>query len=424
MSTAPAVVSPRAAFRLPRLVEDAGRSALLRALRVIREGELVIAEAGATHRFGGEMPGLRARVQVQDPAMYSALLLRGSVGIGEAYVRGHWTADDLVAALRIVLRHRSAMTGLESGLARLSAPLLRLAHARRRNSRHGSRLNIAAHYDLGNDFYRLFLDESLTYSCGVFESEDATLAQAQHAKLDRAFRKLGLSAGQHLLEIGTGWGSMALHAARRGCRVTTTTISREQHELATARVRRAGLQDRVTVLLEDYRDLRGTHDALVSLEMVEAVGHEHLDAYFRACGRLLREDGSMLLQAITIADQHHDGQFRAPDFIKQHVFPGCHIPSVTTLTASATRASDLRLVHLEDITQHYARTLAHWRQAFMARLDEVRALGRDDEFIRGWEYYLAYSEAGFSERYLGDIQALLVKPRWSREAPLAPREAL
>ncbi|HNO60900.1 MAG TPA: cyclopropane-fatty-acyl-phospholipid synthase family protein, partial [Plasticicumulans sp.] len=277
------------------------------------------------------------------------------------------------------------------------------------------RANIAAHYDLGNAFYQTFLDETLMYSCALFEHPGMSLAEASQAKNERICRKLGLRAGDHVLEIGTGWGGFALHAAgRHGCRVTTTTISREQYELARERVAAAGLGNRVTVLFEDYRELAGRYDKLVSIEMIEAVGHRWFDTYFRTCSRLLAPDGQMLLQAITIRDQEYARTKRSVDFIQRHVFPGGCLPSVQALADTVARVTDLRALHLEDIGPHYATTLRHWRERFLANLDRVRALGFDDTFLRLWEYYLAYCEGGFAERYLGTVQLLLAKPECRR----------
>jgi cyclopropane-fatty-acyl-phospholipid synthase len=281
-------------------------------------------------------------------------------------------------------------------------------------------VNIAAHYDLGNDFYALFLDRTMTYSSGLFESPDATLEEASLAKYDRICRKLTLSSRDHVLEIGTGWGGFALHAATNyGCRVTTTTISRAQQDFARERIRGAGLEGRVDVLLQDYRNLTGKYDKLVSIEMIEAVGHHYLNAFFNACSGLLKDDGEMLLQAITIRDQVFDRHKRSVDFIKRYIFPGSCIPSVAAISLAVARVTDLRLFHLEDITPHYARTLQAWRRKFFDNLEEVRKLGYPETFIRMWEYYLSYCEAGFAERYLGDAQMLFTKPL-SRKEPLPP----
>ncbi len=376
-------------------------------LGALREGRLLVREPGGATAFGPG-GGIETAVTVRDPAFYAELAFGGSVGAGESYMLGHWRADDLTALVRLLLRNREALDGMEDGLARLSAPLRVAAHWVHRNTRAGSRRNIAAHYDLGNELYRLFLDESMMYSCALFERPDMTLAEAQFAKLEAICRKLDLRPGEHVLEIGTGWGGFALHAAARyGCRVTTTTISANQHALAVERVRAAGLEDRVTVLREDYRDLRGTYDKLVSIEMIEAVGHQYFGDFFRACDARLAAGGRMLLQAITIADQRYERARREVDFIKRHIFPGCCIPSVTALAQAMTAASRLRIVGLEDIGPHYATTLARWRENFLGREMQARALGYPETFIRMWEFYLAYCEGGFAERALGDVQMVL-----------------
>ncbi len=408
-------VSGEGAFTAPRanIEERVLRGQVLGRLRALGAGRVTVLEGGRRHEFGAPADdGLEAVVRVHDPRFFTAVALGGSVGAGESFMAGHWDADDLVAVVRLLVRNRAALDGLEGGLARAALPLLRAAHRMRRNDTGGSRANIAAHYDLGNDFYALWLDETLTYSCACFEHPQATLAEAQRAKLDRVCRKLALGPGDHVLEIGTGWGAFALHAAGTyGCRVTTTTISRAQHELATERVRAAGLEDRVEVLLRDYRELSGRYDKLVSIEMIEAVGHEFLDVFLGRCAELLHERGLMCLQSITIADRHHDAALRSVDFIQRHVFPGCYIPSLGSLTAALGRSGDLGVVHLEDIGLHYARTLRHWRERFLARQDEVRALGRDTTFLRLWEFYLAYCEGGFAERQISDVQLVLAKPR-------------
>jgi cyclopropane-fatty-acyl-phospholipid synthase len=356
-------------------------------------------------------------VDVLDPGFWPAVAVGGSVGAGEAYTDGLWRCDDLVGLVRLLLRNRPVLEAMEGGLARLSAPLRAMLHWINRNSRAGSRRNIAAHYDLGNAFYRLWLDETLMYSCAIFERPDMSLAEASTAKLARICRKLALGPGDRVLEIGTGWGGFALHAAgRHGCRVTTATLSREQHELATRRVADAGLADQVEVLLCDYRDLHGRYDKIVSIEMVEAIGAAYLETYFRQCGRLLAPHGAMLLQAITIADQRYEPALKEVDFIQRHIFPGGFLPSVTALTAAMTRGSDLRTVHLEDIGPHYAETLARWRGNFFAQLERVRSLGFDERFIRMWDFYLAYCEGGFRERDIGTVQMLLAKPGWRGNA--------
>ena len=386
------------------------RAQVLQRLGAVADGHLTIQEGNDRLEFGRAGAALSATVRVNDPAFFADVALGGAVGAGESYMLGRWDADDLTAALRILARNRDAMDSLEGGLARFSRPLRKAAHAMRRNSRDGSRRNIAAHYDLGNEFFELFLDETLMYSCALFERPDMTLAEASVAKLEAVCRKLRLAPGKRILEIGTGWGGLALHAAREyGCHVTTTTISPNQHRLATERVRAAGLADRVTVLLEDYRELRGSYDRVVSIEMIEAIGHRQYPEFFRRAGSLLARDGRMVLQSITIADQHYAAARDDVDFIKRYVFPGCCIPSVSALCGAMAGASDLRLVHLDDIGEHYATTLRCWRERFLASAGRVRALGYPEAFVRMWEFYLAYCEAGFAERTLGDVQMVLTR---------------
>ncbi len=397
----------------PGILDSLGKRALLAKLQALKHGCLVLVDGKERHRFGQTTDALPEPmvVHVHDWRMYGDVAFGGSVGAGEAYMRGYWTSAQLVDVVRLFVLNMDALDGLETGFARLAAPLRTAIHALRRNSRAGSRRNIAAHYDLGNDFFRLFLDETMMYSAATFTGPSQSLYDAQIARLDLICQKLDLLPTDHLLEIGTGWGGLALHAARHfGCRVTTTTISREQWKLARERVREAGLEDRIEVLCEDYRDLRGRYDKLVSIEMIEAIGHQYYDTYFARCAELLAPQGAMLLQAITIADQRYDQARRSVDFIQRYIFPGSCIPSVAALTKSIARASDLRVFDLDDIGPHYATTLAHWRENFRANLPRVRALGYDETFIRMWEYYLCYCEGGFAERALGDVQMLLVKP--------------
>jgi len=397
---------------LPRRRDRWARALILRQLERLAWGAVTLVEGAEAHTFGeADAQAPAVTITVHSPRFFSAVAYRGSLGAAEAYMAGEWSADDLPGVVRIMVRNRAVLEHVEGGWARLLAPARRLGHWLRRNTKAGSRANIAAHYDLGNDFYRLFLDETLTYSCGVFERPDATLAEASLAKYDRLCRKLRLTPHDHVLEIGSGWGGFALHAARQyGCRVTTTTISREQHDLAAERVAAAGLADRVELRLDDYRDLRGRYDKLVSIEMIEAVGPQYLDTFFRCCSDRLVPEGMMALQAITIADQLYARHLRTVDLIKRYIFPGSTLTSVTSLCAAATRATDLRLVHMEDITPHYATTLRLWRERFLARRDEVRALGFPDRFLRMWEYYLAYCEGAFAERYIGDVQMVFAKP--------------
>jgi cyclopropane-fatty-acyl-phospholipid synthase len=391
-----------------------GRSLFLAKLASLREGELTVVEGGERRTFGRRTDAcpLRATIEVLHPQTYADAAFGGTVGGGEAYIRGLWRADDLTALIRIFIVNRDVMQSLEGGAAIATAPLRRLLHWINRNSPDGSRRNIAAHYDLGNDLFALMLDETMAYSCGVFERSDATLHEAQVAKFERIARRLRLSPTDHLLEIGTGWGGFAMHAASRyGCRVTTTTISREQHDWAQEKIAAAGLADRITLLLDDYRDLRGRYDKLVSIEMIEAVGARYLDTYTSKCAQLLEPHGAMLLQAITIQDQVYEEALDSVDFIQRFVFPGSFIPSVAAIVDSVRRSTDLKVFHLEDIGPHYATTLRRWRENFHAKLPDVRRLGYPDAFVRLWDYYLCYCEGGFLERQLGDVQMLLTKPR-------------
>jgi len=418
-----ATLSPAHAAR-PGLLDALGKRALLAKLRALSNGCLVLVEGKERHRFGNPSRELAEPViiHVHDPRLYGDVAFGGSVGAGEAYMRGYWTTAQLPEVVRLFVLNMDTLDGLEGGFARFTAPVRKAVHALRRNSRAGSRRNIAAHYDLGNEFFELFLDPTMMYSAATFEYPGQSLYDAQVARLNRICRKLELKPSDHLLEIGTGWGGLALHAAREfGCRVTTTTISREQWQLARTRVREAGLDGRIEVLCEDYRDLSSDpsrrYDKLVSIEMIEAIGHEYYDTYFARCAELLVPEGAMLLQSITIADQRYDQARRSVDFIKRYIFPGSCIPSVAALTESIARAGDLRVFDMEDIGPHYATTLAHWRQNFRASLPRIRALGYDEHFIRMWEYYLCYCEGGFTERAIGDVQMLLVKPG-NRRAPL------
>ncbi len=384
------------------------------ALNKITEGRLTIADVGGVLRVGGkgDRQDLDVQARVNDSRVWTDLALRGSVGFGESYVLGAVSCNNLVDLVRLFLRNRAALQSLDGRLARLSQPAMRLLHALRENTPQGSRDNIEAHYDLGNEFYALWLDPTLSYSAAVFERPDMSLQQASRAKNDRVCRKLRLSPGEHLLEIGSGWGSLALHAATEyGVHVTTTTLSRRQFEHVRERVSSAGLADRITVKLSDYRELAGSFDKIVSIEMIEAVGYRYFDSYFSKLSGLLVPEGLALVQSITIEDQAYEAAKDDVDFIKRYIFPGSCIPSVTALTASATRSSDLRLVHLEEITEHYALTLRRWRERFLAQREAVKALGHSEAFCRTWEVYLAYCEGAFRERYLGDVQLVWARPQ-------------
>lgn len=409
----------------PRLRDRFGRVLLRLALQRLGEGEICVRDGGRVLHGGRATPGfdVSAGIEVRSPRFYGALLA-GSVGAGRSYLEGEWDAEDLTALVRVCVRNLGGLDRLRRRTRPITRPVLAARGWLRRNTRARSRERIAAHYDIGDDFFELFLDPTMTYSCGVFERPDATLAEAQLAKVERICRKLDLGPGDHLLEIGTGWGYLAVHAASRfGCRVTTTTISPSQHRRALARVREAGLEDRVTVLLTDYRDLEGRFTKLVSVEMIEAVGSEYFDAFFASCARLLQADGLMCLQAITIADHLYEDSRLREDYINRFIFPGGCLPSRAAIAGSLARATDMRIVHLEDIGPHYARTLGLWRANLQANLDRIRAAGYEDpRFLRMWDLYLAFCEGAFAERRIGDVQILMARPGFRRE-PLHPLPA-
>ena len=404
-----------------RLTDGLARKFLLGILGKLKRGKITIIDGPHRYVFGETSSAypLEAVINVYHPRFYRKAVLGGSIGSAEAYMNGLWSADDLTSALRIMALNRDSFERLDKGWSKISAPLNRIWHFLRKNTRSGSRKNIVAHYDLGNDFYRLFLDDTLTYSCGIFDADGSTMRDASIAKYNRICRKLELSPDDEVIEIGSGWGSFAIYAAQNfGCRVTTTTISDQQFKLAQQRIADSGVADRIDLVMKDYRDLKGKYDKLVSIEMIEAVGHHYLDDFFRSCSQLLKPDGMMLLQAITIADQVYERHTRSVDFIKRYIFPGSCIPSIAAMTKSIATATDLRLFHLEDITPHYARTLAFWRSQFFKNIDAVKALGYSETFIRMWEYYFSYCEAGFAERYIGDVQMLFAKPMCRRESLL------
>ena len=397
------------------ILAQVARGVLRRTLSRLEHGLLVLREGEEEQRFGRPDPlePLSAAILVHDPRFYPTVVFGGNVGAGRAYIEGYWSADDLTSVVRVLARNQDVLAQVDGGLSAVSRPFYKVLHAAHANSRPGSRRNIAAHYDLGEDVFRLFLDPTMSYSCAYFLHPEATLEAAAEAKLDRVCQKLDLRPGDHLLEIGTGWGGLALHAAARyGCRVTTATISRRQAAFVRDRIAAAGLHGQITVVETDYRDLTGRFDKLVSIEMIEAVGAENFDRYFAACSRLLTASGSMLLQAIVMADRFYEHARRSVEFIKHYIFPGSCLPSLAAIGDSLARATDLRVADLEDLTPHYPPTLKAWRERFLAARPALAALGFDDRRVRLWEYYFAYCEAGFREQVIGDVQMVLAKPRW------------
>ncbi len=387
------------------------RTIILGLMGRIREGELIVVERdGTRHVFGAGAP--HATVEVRDERMWGALM-HGSRGLAESYRDGWFQTPDLSAVIRVAARNATGLDGMRRWIAPVREPWQRARGVLMRNTPLRSRKAISAHYDLGNELFGLMLDPTMMYSCAVFESADATLEEAAVAKLDLACSKLELGPDDHVLEIGTGWGGFALHAARTtGCRVTTTTISREQHDLAVARIAEAGLQDRITVLMQDYRDLEGRFDKLVSIEMIEAVGWTNFDKFFERCSELLHPEGAMFLQAIVMDDRAYAVERESRSFIRTHIFPDGCLPSVEVIAKNLKRHTDLRTVHLEDLTPHYSETLRRWRSNFDVAETRLEEAGYDEAFRRMWRFYLCYCEAGFAERRIGLVQSVLAKPHW------------
>jgi len=397
----------------PRMLDGLAKKILLKQLSLISRGKLTLKDGEEIYQFGEKTSenDLSVTLEVHDSRFYSDVSFGGSIGAGEAYMFGYWTVSDLTKLIQIFSINSHAMENIEGGLANLTVPIQKILHWFNRNTQTGSRKNIAAHYDLGNDLFEIMLDETMMYSSAIFKNEEQSLYDAQIDRLDSICQQLDLTESDQLLEIGTGWGGLSIHAAKNyGCHVTTTTISKEQYTLAKERIKKEGLEDKITVLFEDYRDLNGQYDKLVSVEMIEAVGHQYYETYFEKCSKLLKPNGLMLIQAITIADQQFEAAKKSIDFIKRYIFPGSCIPSNTALLSAVTNSSDLRLYQLTDIGPHYATTLKRWRENIFANLDKVKQIGYSDEFIKMWEFYLCYCEGGFKERVISDVHMLLVKP--------------
>jgi len=387
------------------------RSILLKKLKGIRFGRLIIVDGSSTFVYGDKDSEFQATITVTSQEFYVFLGSGGTLGAAEAYTAGYWFADNLVSLVQIIIQNKKTMENLESGLARLANPFNKIIHKRRQNSIEGSKKNILAHYDLSNEFYQLWLDSTMTYSCGVFLNDDSSMKEASIEKLDRFCRKLKLTKDDKVLEIGTGWGSFALHAAKNyGCHVTTTTISDKQFSYVSDLINKESLSSQVVLLNSDYRELEGSFDKIVSIEMIEAVGTQHIPGFFDKASSLLRPSGLMALQGITYNDPDFETYKNSVDFIRKYIFPGGCLVSVSQIKESINAKTDLTLVDLEDISQHYARTIKHWRQEFIKSLPEIRRLGFSEPFIRIWEFYFVYCEAGFLENLIGDFQFVFAKP--------------
>ena len=389
------------------------RSLMLKVLAKLQVGSLTLKEQGETLVFGSKADpsAPHAEVHVHDSDLYRRVLTGGSIAAGETFIEGIWSSPDLTAVTRAFSANMAMLEAMSDRQHFLARAALKLNHWARRNTSRRSRENISAHYDLGNDFFSLFLDPSMMYSSAVFPAPDSDLASASQHKLHLICEDLELKPQDHLVEIGTGWGGMAIYAAEHyGCRVTTTTISQEQFDHTVAAVAARGLQDRITVLFDDYRDLTGTFDKLVSIEMIEAVGHQFYDTYFEKVSRLLKPHGKAVIQAITMTEQRYEQARDSVDFIKRYIFPGGCLPSLTVISDALARMTDMQMSHLRDITEDYADTLSAWHEGFLEKLDQVRTLGFDDRFINMWRYYLSYCEGGFRERIIGTYQITMTKP--------------
>ncbi|RPH05746.1 MAG: class I SAM-dependent methyltransferase [bacterium TMED46] len=386
------------------------KSGLQKKFKNLKMGHISINDGDETFSFGDSSSDEKVSVDIHSQEFYVMTGSGGALGIAEAYVAGYWSSDDVVKLFQIILRNRDILLSLEKGFAKLVKPINKMIHRGRQNTLKGSKENILAHYDLSNDFYKLWLDPSMTYSCAFFNNDSVTLEEASIEKLDRICRKLDLSEDDSVLEIGTGWGSFSIHAAKNyGCKVTTTTISDAQFDYARSRIKDEGLESKITLINKDYRDLDGKYDKIVSIEMIEAVGYEYIPDYFSKLSSLLKNNGLVALQGITYNDQNFEVYKNSVDFIKKYIFPGSCLISVAQIIDVIKKDTDLAMVDMEDITKHYAVTLNRWRKNFMDVIPKVKEMGYSQAFINMWEFYFLYCEAGFSERNIGDVQMIFAK---------------
>lgn len=379
-------------------------------LSQIKDAHIIIKDGKSINKYG--KPGnLSAKINILDTAFYKNIILGGTIGASESFIRGEWSSPNLTNVIRVLARNTEAQDKLENLFTLLSQPFLKVMHKLNENSVRGSKKNISRHYDLSNDFFSLFLDKNMMYSSAIYKSSKTSLEDASTNKLDVICKKLNLKKTDHVIEIGTGWGGFAIYAAKNyGCKVTTTTISIEQYKFTKQKIKEAGLGKKIKVLLKDYRLLKGQYDKLVSIEMIEAVGYQFYDEYFKIIGQLLKNDGEALIQAITIKDQRYSKAIQSVDFIQKYIFPGSCIPSITAIQNSLTSSTDLVINDIRDIGHHYARTLSDWRKRFLKNKQEIRKLGFDDKFLRMWLFYFAYCEGGFEEKVISDIHLHITKP--------------
>ncbi|TCI02527.1 class I SAM-dependent methyltransferase [Corallincola luteus] len=393
----------------PSMRDKFAKQLVFRLFNEVEHGTVMLLDGTDSCRFGeGDAD---VTVEILDPSAYRAFVFGGSIGAAEAYIRGAWRCDHLTRLIQIFAANLPRLERLEAKFSWLQSPLRVLSHWRRRNSRRNARQNIGDHYDLSNDFYQLFLDPKMMYSSAIYRTPDTSLDEAAEYKLQVVCEKLALQPSDHLLEVGTGWGGLAIYAAEHyGCHVTTTTISEQQYRFAQQRIREKGLEHQITLLKQDYRELTGKYDKIVSIEMIEAVGHQYLPSYFEKISSLLKPQATALIQAITISDQRYTKYVNSVDFIQKYIFPGGCLPSVERLSTQVSQHSDMVIRQLEDIGLHYATTLAHWREGFFANLDAVREMGFSEQFVRLWQYYLCYCEGAFRERVISTVQVVLSKP--------------
>lgn len=385
-------------------------------LSTMQDAQLTFEEEGEVISLGNNEAALQGRVIIHDPHCYKKILLGGSIGAGEAYIEGLWSSPDLTKVIQVLGRERQALNKLDKSFARVMSIPSWIYHKARKNTQAGSKKNILAHYDLGNDMYRTFLDKEMLYSSAIYPHQDADLEQAQLHKLETICQRLNLKKGETLLEIGTGWGALAIYAAQYyGVHVTTTTISDAQYDYTKARIDALQLNDQITLLKKDYRDLSGQYDKLVSIEMIEAVGHEYLANFFSTCNKHLKPHGKMLIQAITISDQRYDQYRNGVDFIQRYIFPGGCLPSINIMAGNVSTKTDMVITGLHDIGQDYAQTLKHWYERFQASLHEIRKLGYGDDFIRLWQFYFCYCEGAFLERNISTVHLIAAKPGYRHD---------
>lgn len=403
------------------ILDSTCRNILFSKFRDLKFGSIHIEDRSGgvffEEKFGDLSTGLKVKVVVHHSRFYSRTLLGGSIGNAESYIDQDWSTDQLTDLVRLFVLNRDILQGIDNGIGSLLRPIQKYFHGLHKNTIEGSRENIRSHYDIGNDFFKLFLDESMMYSCGFFETKETSLYDASMKKVETVVKKLNLKPTDHLIEIGTGWGTLAIYAAKTyGCKVTSTTISTEQYNYAVEKVKEAGLEDKVTILFEDYRKLTGVYDALVSVEMIEAVGLDHLNTYFEKCASLIKPDGIMVLQAITIRDQYYEAAKNSVDFIQRHIFPGSGIPSVHAMMNAVTKKTDLSLIHQEDFSEDYAETLKRWSERLEENQQKITKLGYPEFLHRLWQYYFSYCEGGFRERAIGLSQLVFSKPRYKSKS--------